>query len=79
MSFHIRAGFHNGVLAYQAAGQGSRLAWLERSGREVAAVSSAGAYENPRLSPDGKNLTRTATNPNAKGEQPGIMVLEKQP
>jgi serine/threonine protein kinase len=34
----------------------SRLAWFDRTGREVGGVASAGMYVSPRFSPDGRQL-----------------------
>jgi eukaryotic-like serine/threonine-protein kinase len=38
----------------------SRLAWFDRTGREVGAVSATGMYVSPRLSPDGRRLAVAA-------------------
>jgi dipeptidyl aminopeptidase/acylaminoacyl peptidase len=45
-----------GVLVYQPRGNVSRLAWMDRSGRETGTVMPLAAYQYPRLSPDGKRL-----------------------
>lgn len=45
-----------GVLVYQPRGNASRLAWIDRSGRETGTVMPLAAYQFPRLSPDGKKL-----------------------
>jgi serine/threonine protein kinase len=34
----------------------SRLAWFDRTGREVGGIASTGMYVSPRLSPDGRQL-----------------------
>jgi Tol biopolymer transport system component len=34
----------------------SRLAWFDRTGREVGGIASTGMYISPRLSPDGRQL-----------------------
>src|SRR6476659_4663653 len=34
----------------------SRLAWFDRTGREVGGIASTGMYLSPRLSPDGRQL-----------------------
>jgi serine/threonine protein kinase len=34
----------------------SRLAWFDRTGREVGGIASAGMYVSPRFSPDGRQL-----------------------
>jgi serine/threonine protein kinase len=38
----------------------SRLAWFDRTGREVGAIASPGMYISPRLSPDGRQLAVAA-------------------
>ena len=38
----------------------TRLAWFDRTGREVGAVASIGMYVSPRLSPDGRQLAVAA-------------------
>jgi eukaryotic-like serine/threonine-protein kinase len=45
-----------GVLVYQPRGNVSRLAWMDRNGRETGTVMPLAAYQYPRLSPDGKKL-----------------------
>ncbi len=42
----------NGILAYRGGSQGTRLVWLDRTGKEVQAVGPPGGYRNPALSPD---------------------------
>jgi serine/threonine protein kinase/Tol biopolymer transport system component len=46
------------VLAYAPPSDArlSRLAWFDRTGREVGAIGSPGMYISPRLSPDGRQL-----------------------
>ncbi|HET7224585.1 MAG TPA: protein kinase [Candidatus Eisenbacteria bacterium] len=47
----------NGVLVYRATGATTnQLAWLDRSGHEVAQVASAADYRAPALSPDGSRI-----------------------
>jgi Tol biopolymer transport system component len=52
----------NGVLAYQsgAAEATTRLAWLDRSGKEIAAVGDPGSYGAFRLSADGNRIVMSA-------------------
>jgi eukaryotic-like serine/threonine-protein kinase len=38
----------------------SRLAWFDRTGREVGGIASPGMYVSPRLSPDGRQLAVAA-------------------
>jgi Tol biopolymer transport system component len=46
------------VLAYSPGSDArlSRLAWFDRTGREVGGIAAAGMYVSPRLSPDGRQL-----------------------
>jgi serine/threonine protein kinase len=46
------------VLAYAPSSDArlSRLAWFDRTGREVGGIGSPGMYVSPRLSPDGRQL-----------------------
>jgi eukaryotic-like serine/threonine-protein kinase len=48
----------NGVLAYQAGAVPaiSQLKWFDRSGRQIATLGPPGDYEDPDLSPDGKQV-----------------------
>jgi serine/threonine-protein kinase len=41
--------------------QVSRVVWVDRSGRETPALPDAGAYQEPRLSPDGRWIAVTVT------------------
>jgi len=57
----------NGVLAYRSSGTflDTRLAWIDRSGKELGRIGEAGVQISPRLSQDGKRVvftraTRTA-------------------
>jgi Tol biopolymer transport system component len=44
----------NGVLVYQSLGDASRqLLWLDRAGKQLAAVDTPGDWGPPRISPDG--------------------------
>jgi serine/threonine protein kinase/Tol biopolymer transport system component len=52
-----------GVLVYQPRGNVSRLAWMDRNGRETGTVMPLAAYQYPRLSPDGKKLVVGKINP----------------
>ena len=49
-----------GVLAYQAGTRRSHLVWLDRTGKEVAAVGQPGDYVGLRLSPDGQKVALEA-------------------
>jgi Tol biopolymer transport system component len=67
-SFGAMSGFRvfsvsdTGILVYKTgAVQDSRLVWLDRSGRELAALGSPGNYYAPRLSPDGTRVAAAKT------------------
>jgi len=46
-----------GTLAYHSqAWDVARLAWIDRSGTELESISTAGGYQNVRISPDGRVL-----------------------
>jgi eukaryotic-like serine/threonine-protein kinase len=55
----------NGLLAYQSGGglAGSRLAWFDRSGKQLGTVGEIGPVFGPRLSPDGHRLAVTMGDP----------------
>ncbi len=47
----------SGVISFRAGGTAvSQLAWLDRSGHQIATVGPPGDYLNPELSPDGKRV-----------------------
>jgi hypothetical protein len=43
----------NGVVAYHSHSELTRLAWFDRSGREIGTLGAPGAYQNIRISPSG--------------------------
>ena len=45
-----------GVLVYQSHAEQGRLAWLDRSGREVSVVSQSASHNRVRLSADGRRV-----------------------
>jgi eukaryotic-like serine/threonine-protein kinase len=51
-------GVSQNVLAYAKSSDArmSRLAWFDRSGREIGGMAAPGMYASPRLSPDGRQL-----------------------
>jgi Tol biopolymer transport system component len=56
----------NGTLAYLKASDWNvarRIVWADRTGKEQAAVPGVGAYAEPRLSPDGRWIVVTITEP----------------
>ena len=69
----------NGVLAYQsgAAEASTRLAWLDRSGKQIATVGNAGNYGNFRLSPDGTKIALSAIDPRQGTEDIWIYDLTR--
>ena len=46
----------DGVLAYRTGESGSRLLWMDRSGKEVDTLGDPGDYEDPAFSPSGDRL-----------------------
>jgi Tol biopolymer transport system component len=46
----------DGVLAYRTGESGSRLLWVDRSGKELGVEGDAGEIANPSLSPSGERL-----------------------
>ena len=55
----------NGILAFQTGGAvpGSRLVWVDRSGKEMGSIGREDLYFNARLSPDGTRLVVTVGDP----------------
>jgi eukaryotic-like serine/threonine-protein kinase len=53
----------NGFLVFQhrSSGPGSRLAWFDRSGKQLGFLGDAGDQANPRISPDGKRVALDIT------------------
>lgn len=48
---------NNGNLLYRSGGdQTTKLAWFDRTGKEIAGVTTPGIYREPRLSPDGRKF-----------------------
>jgi Tol biopolymer transport system component/DNA-binding winged helix-turn-helix (wHTH) protein len=50
----------NGVLVYGTCTVAKRLAWFDRSGKELRSIGAVGHYFEPRLSPDEKRLALVA-------------------
>jgi Tol biopolymer transport system component len=63
----IRALFsasETGTLAYHGGGaELTRLAWLDRTGKQIGAVGVPGRYSRPRLSPDGQRVAVEVRDP----------------
>jgi Tol biopolymer transport system component len=53
----------NGVLVYGTCTVAKRLAWFDRSGKELTSIGAVGHYYGPRLSPDEKRLALVANDP----------------
>jgi len=53
----------NGTLVFQSHANRSRLAWLDRSGREVGSVGSPGNYLEVRIGPSGRTALASRTLP----------------
>ncbi len=54
----------DGTLAYRLGGAGvSQLAWFDRTGKELDQVGRPDNHASPRLSPDGKRVAITRTDP----------------
>ena len=54
----------NGVLVYRSAvGQSYQLTWLDRQGRLLGTVAEPGGYNSMALSPDGRRVAVSRTNP----------------
>jgi len=55
---------NNGVLVYTSgAGQNHQLTWLDRQGRPLGTVAEPGRYTSMALSPDGRRVAVSRTNP----------------
>jgi eukaryotic-like serine/threonine-protein kinase len=55
---------NNGVLVYKSAvGQNYQLTWLDRQGRHLGTVAEPGGYNSMALSPDGRRVAVSRTNP----------------
>jgi len=52
-----------GTLVYQSSGHVMQIAWLDRTGRELATVGSPGSYLDLSLAPDGRRLLFSRTLP----------------
>jgi Tol biopolymer transport system component len=67
-----------GMLAYLAAGDGSRLVWVNREGREVGrAVADAGGYGDLEMAPDGERAIVSVTDPSLNTRDLWIVDLAR--
>jgi Tol biopolymer transport system component len=66
-----------GTLAYRTGDPGSRLAFVDRTGRELETLGDGGEYSNPALSPDGKRLAFALTDKNSRKSDVWIRDLTR--
>lgn len=67
-----------GMLAYVAAGDGSRLVWLDREGREVGtATQEAAAYGDLEMSPDGQRAVVSVADSSLNTRDLWIIELDR--
>jgi len=64
----------DGTLAYRAGDSGSRLVWVDRSGREVETLGDSGEYESPALSADGRRLAFSQSD--TRSARPDIWIRD---
>ena len=66
----IFAASENGVLAYQsgAAEASTRLAWMDRTGKQISTIGNPGSYGMFRLSPDSTKIALSAIDPRQGSE-----------
>ncbi len=68
----------NGVLVYRTAySSPSRLAWLDRSGKQIATLGGQGYYRDGRLSPDGRTVVLSRED-SADASKTDLWLLEVQ-
>jgi Tol biopolymer transport system component len=68
----------NGVLVYRSAySVPSRLAWLDRNGKQVGTLGDPGNYGTARLSPDGRTIVISREDP-ADATKSDLWLLEVQ-
>ena len=66
-----------GTLAYRTGDPGSRLTFVDRTGRELETLGDAGEYSNPVLSPDGRRLAFALTDKNSRKSDVWIRDLTR--
>ena len=68
----------NGTLVYSQANTDQRhIAWVDRTGRDLADVGPTGAYGNMALAPDGKHLAFTQTDASGSASDIWVRDLER--
>jgi eukaryotic-like serine/threonine-protein kinase len=72
------AGFsisQTGILAYQAGSRAiRRLVWFDRSGKELGVLAGPGEWGTPHISPDGKQVAVTQTDPQTRNS--GLWLID---
>ncbi|MCJ7756456.1 MAG: protein kinase, partial [Thermoanaerobaculales bacterium] len=69
---------HNGTLAYRGGQTGARkLLWRDRSGRELGQVGQPAEYRTTAISPDGRRVAATVTDPDGANIDLWIHDLER--
>jgi Tol biopolymer transport system component len=85
LSEQVRQNSNNGLAVFGASGGGTlvyrtglstlrRLQWFDRTGRTLSIVGQPAAYRDPELSPDGKRIAVTRTDPQTKNDD--IYLIE---
>jgi eukaryotic-like serine/threonine-protein kinase len=66
---------NTGILAYQTVGGATRqMVWLDRTGKQIAAVRDAGEWGEPRVSPDGTRAVLAKLGPD--GAHADLWILD---
>ncbi len=66
-----------GTLAYQAQEDRSRLAWFDRTGREVGNIGPPGRYQRLAISPDGRRILFDRTRPGLGSKDVWALDLQR--
>jgi eukaryotic-like serine/threonine-protein kinase len=78
--FTVFSASDSGLVAYHAGGAGgvSKLAWLDRSGKEIETVGAPADYLHPRLSHDGRRLAVDSIDPQTGRSDVWVIDLQRQ-